>query len=78
MKRTTGAIFHDGQLGTVTEELPELENNQVKGKCIMVFMDNHAEAVDYKTFMTWKPSRNVPSLFTADYYMFLRGFDASR
>ena len=29
MKRTIGAILYDGQLGTVTRELPELADNQV-------------------------------------------------
>ena len=29
MKRTTGAILYNGQLGTVTKELPELADNQV-------------------------------------------------
>ena len=46
-----------------------------KGKCNMVFMDNHAEAVDYRTFITWKPSRAVKSFYPADHLMFLRGFD---
>ena len=48
-----------------------------RGKCNMVFMDNHVEAADYRTFMTWKPGRDVPSVFSnAKYAMFLRGFDA--
>lgn len=48
-----------------------------KGKCNMVFMDNHADAADYRTFMTWKPDRDVPSHYNnAKYLMFMRGFDA--
>ena len=48
-----------------------------KGKCNMVFMDNHAGSVDYRTFMTWKPGRTVPTCYDdAQYYMFMRGFDA--
>ena len=47
-----------------------------RGKANMVFMDNHAEAVDYRTFITWKPGRDVPSHYTAGYLMFMRGFDA--
>ena len=48
-----------------------------RGKCNMVFMDNHAEAVDYKTFMTWKADRAVPNVYNkAEYLMFMRGFDA--
>ena len=48
-----------------------------KGTCNMVFMDNHAEAVDYRTFITWKPGRDVPSHYNnANYSMFMRGFDA--
>ncbi len=31
-----------------------------RGKCNMVFMDNHAEAVDYRTFITWKTDRDLP------------------
>ena len=46
------------------------------GKCNMVFMDNHADAVGYRTVMTWKPERPVPSCYYTNYYMFLRGFDA--
>ena len=48
-----------------------------RGKCNMIFMDNHADAADYRTFMTWKPGRDVPTRFNkADYLMFMRGFDA--
>ena len=48
-----------------------------RGKCNMTFMDNHAEAVDYKTFMTWKPGRDVPTCYNnANSLMFMRGFDA--
>ena len=50
-----------------------------KGKANMIFMDNHTDAVDYRTFMTWKPDRAVPSHYDkAKYLMFLRGFDAFR
>ena len=49
-----------------------------KGKCNMVFMDNHAEPVDYRTFMTWKPSLPVQGFYTADHLMFLRGFDTKK
>ena len=49
------------------------------GKCNMIFMDNHAAAVDYRTFITWKPNSPVPSHYSnARYAMFLRGFDAFR
>ena len=50
-----------------------------RGKCNMVFMDNHAEAVDYRTFITWKTDRDLPTKYKnykADIQMFLRGFDA--
>ena len=47
-----------------------------RGKCNMIFMDNHAEPVDYRTFMTWKPSRPTPSVYYSNYVKFLRGFDA--
>ena len=48
-----------------------------KGKCNMVFMDNHAGSVDYRTFMTWKPGRTVPDYYNDEkFYMFMRGFDA--
>ena len=47
-----------------------------RGKCNMVFMDNHAESVDYRTFMTWKPNREVHSHYSAGRYQpFVRGFD---
>ena len=46
------------------------------GKCNMVFMDNHADAADYRTVMTRKPERSVLSCYYTNYYMFLRGFDA--
>ncbi len=46
-----------------------------KGKCNMVFMDNHAEAADYRTIITWKPDRDVQSFYSTDYRKFLRGFD---
>ena len=50
-----------------------------KGKCNMVFMDNHAEPVDYRTFMTWKPNLDLPSRYNdAKYLMFMRGFDAKK
>ena len=48
-----------------------------RGKCNMIFMDNHADAADYRTFMTWKPGRDVPTRFNKpEYLMFMRGFDA--
>ena len=48
-----------------------------RGKCNMTFMDNHAEAVDYRTFMTWKPGREVPDCYNnVNSLMFMRGFDA--
>ena len=48
-----------------------------RGKCNMIFMDNHADAADYRTFMTWTPGRDVPSHYNdAKYLMFMRGFDA--
>ena len=46
------------------------------GKCNMIYMDNHADAADYRTVMSWKPSRDVPNNYTTSHYMFLRGFDA--
>ena len=47
------------------------------GKCNMIFMDNHVDAVDYKTFITWKPGRPLPKCYDKSYYhMFMRGFDA--
>jgi len=46
-----------------------------KGKCNMVFMDNHVAPVDYRTFMTWTTTRAVPDCFN-NYLMFMRGFDA--
>ena len=46
------------------------------GKCNMIFMDNHVEAADYRTVMTWKPDKPVPRCYTSNYHMFLRGFDA--
>ena len=46
-----------------------------KGKTNMIFMDNHAESVDYRTFVTWKPSMAVPSVYD-NYPMFVRGFNA--
>ena len=50
-----------------------------RGKANMVFMDNHAEAVDYRTFMTWKQPRDMPTKYEnyrAEIQMFMRGFDA--
>ena len=48
-----------------------------RGKCNMIFMDNHAGAADYRTFMTWTPGRDVPDHFNKPkYLMFMRGFDA--
>ena len=50
-----------------------------RGKANMVFMDNHAEAVDYRTFMTWKQPRDMPTKYgnyRAEIQMFMRGFDA--
>ena len=48
-----------------------------RGKCNMIFMDNHADAADYRTFMTWKPGRDVPARYNKpEYLMFMRGFDA--
>ena len=51
-----------------------------KGKCNMVFMDNHAGSVDYKTFMTWKPIGNIQPSWYNDpkYLMFIRGFDTKK
>jgi len=50
-----------------------------RGKANMVFMDNHAEAVDYRTFMTWKQPRDMPTRYKnykSEIQMFMRGFDA--
>jgi|GEM_PF-322538 len=50
-----------------------------RGKANMVFMDNHAEAVDYRTFITWKTDRDLPTRYKnykSEIQMFLRGFDA--
>ena len=44
------------------------------GKSNMMFMDNHAEAADYRKFITWKPDRDVQSFYNNS-YPFLRGFD---
>ena len=50
-----------------------------KGKANMIFMDNHTEAVDYRTFIAWRPTRSVPNRFNdAKYLMFMCGFDASK
>ena len=46
-----------------------------KGKCNMMFMDNHAEAADYREFITWKPGRDVQDIYQAKHLPFLRGFD---
>ena len=46
-----------------------------RGKANIVFMDNHAESVDYRTFITWKAGREVPAVYN-NYPMFMRGFDA--
>ena len=45
----------------------------------MIFMDNHAESVDYREFMTWKPNREVNSNYSGNRFkMFIRGFDTFR
>ena len=46
-----------------------------KGKCNLVFMDNHAGSVDYRTFMTWKPTREMNSYYKDRHKPFVRGFD---
>ena len=48
-----------------------------KGKSNMLFMDVHVDAVNYRTFINWKPQQDPVAPFT---YMkiFLRGFDPSR
>ena len=50
-----------------------------KGKANMAFMDNHVEAVDYRTFSGWKETRDMPTRYKnykAQIQMFMRGFDA--
>ncbi len=52
-----------------------------KGKCNMIFMDNHAESVSASTVYNWKPNREVPGnygnrLDYSEIMMFMRGFDA--
>ena len=56
--------------------LPAGSAENTTGKCNMIFMDNHVEAADHRTVMTWKPDKPVPRCYTSNYHMFLRGFDA--
>ena len=50
-----------------------------RGKCNMVFMDNHAGSMDYRTFMARQPKLQLHSYFNYDKYKpFVLGFDTKK
>jgi len=50
-----------------------------RGRCNMVFMDNHAGSMDYRTFMARQPKLPLNSFYDYDRYKpFVLGFDTKK